>query len=86
MENILDNIEAIRKEKRIKQEVIAAELGIKQSSYSSKIKHNTILNRRFSSLNSKLSTLNSSPHAHPSAGTGNAVLLAVKSCKPARSS
>ena len=37
MENILDNIEAIRKEKRIKQEVIAAELGIKQSSYSSYI-------------------------------------------------
>lgn len=35
MENILKNIEAIRKEKRIKQEVIAAELGIKQSSYSS---------------------------------------------------
>lgn len=37
MENILKNIEAIRKEKRIKQEVIAAELGIKQSSYSSYI-------------------------------------------------
>ena len=37
MENILDNIESIRKEKRIKQEVIAAELGIKQSSYSSYI-------------------------------------------------
>lgn len=35
MENILYNIETIRKEKRIKQEVIAAELGIKQSSYSS---------------------------------------------------
>ena len=35
MESILKNIEAIRKEKRIKQEVIAAELGIKQSSYSS---------------------------------------------------
>lgn len=35
MENILKNIESIRKEKRIKQEVIAAELGIKQSSYSS---------------------------------------------------
>ena len=35
MENILKNIETIRKEKRIKQEVIAAELGIKQSSYSS---------------------------------------------------
>ena len=37
MKNILDNIEAIRKEMRIKQEVIAAELGIKQSSYSSYI-------------------------------------------------
>lgn len=37
MNNILENIEAIRKEKRIKQEVIAAELGIKQSSYSSYI-------------------------------------------------
>jgi transcriptional regulator with XRE-family HTH domain len=37
MENILKNVEAIRKEKRIKQEVIAAELGIKQSSYSSYI-------------------------------------------------
>ena len=37
MENILKNIEAVRKSKRIKQEVIAAELGIKQSSYSSYI-------------------------------------------------
>ena len=37
MESILKNIEAIRKEKHIKQEVIAAELGIKQSSYSSYI-------------------------------------------------
>ena len=35
MENIIRNIEAIRKEKRINQEVIAAELGIVQSSYSS---------------------------------------------------
>lgn len=35
MKNVLKNIEAIRKEKRINQEVIAAELGIKQSSYSS---------------------------------------------------
>lgn len=34
MENILKNIESIRKEKRIKQEVVASELGIKQSSYS----------------------------------------------------
>ena len=37
MENILKNIEAVRKSKCIKQEVIAAELGIKQSSYSSYI-------------------------------------------------
>lgn len=37
MENILKNIEAIRKEKRITQEKIASELGIKQSSYSSYI-------------------------------------------------
>ena len=37
MENILKNIEAVRKSKRIKQEVLAAELGIKQSSYSSYI-------------------------------------------------
>lgn len=35
MENILENIETIRKEKHIKQEEIAAKLGIKQSSYSS---------------------------------------------------
>lgn len=38
MEEVLNNIEIIRKEKRIKQEVIAAELGIKQSSYSSYIR------------------------------------------------
>ena len=37
MENILKNIEAVRKSKRIKQEVLAAELGIKQSSYLSYI-------------------------------------------------
>ena len=37
MENILENIEAIRKEKHIRQEEIAARLGIKQSSYSSYI-------------------------------------------------
>ncbi len=37
MENILDNIEAIRKEKHIRQEEMAARLGIKQSSYSSYI-------------------------------------------------
>ena len=40
MEVILKNIEAIRKQKRIKQEVIAQELGIKQSSYSSYINRN----------------------------------------------
>ena len=33
----MKNIEEIRKDKHIKQEVIAAELGIKQSSYSSYI-------------------------------------------------
>ena len=33
----MKNIEAVRKSKRIKQEVLAAELGIKQSSYSSYI-------------------------------------------------
>lgn len=37
MEDILKNIEAIRKEKRVTQEKIASELGIKQSSYSSYI-------------------------------------------------
>ena len=37
VEKILKNIEEIRKDKHIKQEVIAAELGIKQSSYSSYI-------------------------------------------------
>ena len=37
MKRVLKNIEAIRKEKGIKQEVLAAELGIKQSSYSSYI-------------------------------------------------
>lgn len=35
MNDILKNIESIRKEKHIKQEVIASELGIKQCSYSS---------------------------------------------------
>ena len=33
MDSILKNIEAVRKAKHIKQEQIAAELGIKQSSY-----------------------------------------------------
>ena len=37
MEDILKNIEAIRKEKRITQEAMASKLGIKQSSYSSYI-------------------------------------------------
>ena len=35
MDSILKNIEAVRKAKHIKQEQIAAEMGIKQSSYSS---------------------------------------------------
>ncbi len=34
MEKILKNIEAIRKEKRIKQEIVAKELGVRQSAYS----------------------------------------------------
>ena len=38
MENILENIEAIRKEKGIKQEVIAEALGIGQSAYSNYIR------------------------------------------------
>lgn len=37
MENILENIEAIRKEKRIKQAVLAEILGIGQSAYSNYI-------------------------------------------------
>ena len=41
MVNILDNIEAIRKEKHIRQEEMAARLGIKQSSYSSYITRNS---------------------------------------------
>ena len=35
MDNVLKNIETIRKEKRITQETLASKLGIKQSSYSS---------------------------------------------------
>lgn len=37
MEKILENIEAIRKQKGIKQEVIAEALGIKQPAYSNYI-------------------------------------------------
>lgn len=37
MEKILQNIEAIRKEKRIKQSVVAEALGIKQPAYSAYI-------------------------------------------------
>ena len=37
MEKILENIETIRKEKRIKQAVLAEILGIKQSAYSNYI-------------------------------------------------
>jgi DNA-binding Xre family transcriptional regulator len=40
MKYILKNIEAIRKEKGIKQTVIAEQLGIKQNSYSSYITRN----------------------------------------------
>ena len=38
MEKILENIEAIRKQKRIKQVVLAEILGIKQSAYSNYIR------------------------------------------------
>lgn len=37
MEKILENIELIRKNKRIKQTVIAEELGVKQNTYSNYI-------------------------------------------------
>lgn len=40
MENILENIEAIRKEKHIKQSVIANELGVTQGAYSHYIRRN----------------------------------------------
>jgi transcriptional regulator with XRE-family HTH domain len=41
MENILENIEAIRKEKGIKQAVIGAMLGVSQSGYSNYITRNS---------------------------------------------
>ena len=41
MENILKNIEAIRKEKHITQEEMASKMGIRQSSYSSYITRNS---------------------------------------------
>lgn len=41
MEKILQNIEAIRKEKRINQEVIAEALGVKQPAYSAYINRNS---------------------------------------------
>jgi transcriptional regulator with XRE-family HTH domain len=41
MENILKNIEAIRKEKGVKQAVIASALGVSQSAYSNYITRNT---------------------------------------------
>lgn len=44
MENILENIEAIRKEKRIKQAVLAEILGIKQSAYSNYIHRESDIN------------------------------------------
>ncbi len=40
MENIMDNIEAIRKDKHIKQAVIAEELGITQGAYSHYVRRN----------------------------------------------
>lgn len=40
MENIMENIEAIRKEKHIKQSVIAAELNITQGAYSHYVRRN----------------------------------------------
>ena len=41
MEKILQNIEAIRKEKGIKQSVVAEALGIKQPAYSAYINRNS---------------------------------------------
>lgn len=41
MENILENIEAIRKQKGIKQSVIAEALGVKQPAYSNYITRNS---------------------------------------------
>ena len=40
MGNILENIEALRKEKKLKQAVVAAELGVKQPAYSNYITRN----------------------------------------------
>ena len=40
MENIFENIEAIRRQKELKQEVIAKELGVTQSAYSNYINRN----------------------------------------------
>jgi len=40
MKNIFENIEAIRHEKGLKQEVIAKELGVTQSAYSNYINRN----------------------------------------------
>jgi transcriptional regulator with XRE-family HTH domain len=40
MENIFENIEAIRHKKELKQEVIAKELGVTQSAYSNYINRN----------------------------------------------
>jgi len=41
MENILENIEAIRKKNGVKQSVIASALGVKQPAYSNYITRNT---------------------------------------------
>jgi len=40
MKNIFENIEAIRRQKELKQEVIAKELGVSQSAYSNYINRN----------------------------------------------
>ena len=40
MENIFENIEAIRRQKELKQEVIAKELGVTQPAYSNYINRN----------------------------------------------
>jgi len=40
MENIFENIEAIRRKNGLKQEVIAKELGVTQSAYSNYINRN----------------------------------------------
>ena len=51
MENVIENIEAIRREKGIKQEVIAQELGVSQAAYSNYVTRNSdIYYRRLSRI------------------------------------